>query len=147
MNDALILAIGVSPFFQPTVGRCYSALSFVFLTLFHLVFFQTLDGIHYYGSAAMMDLVIMAMISKQKSALSVNLQLMCVVSITLNAIGWSMYHFYMPPDLYNAAYTLFYLFCAYILFRDLKVKNARDRQLDSGNNDFPASIDEGTSLV
>ena len=111
------------------------------------MFFQTLDGIHYYGSAAVMDLVIMAMISKQKSALSVNLQLMCVVSIALNAIGWSMYHFYMPPDLYNAAYTLFYLFCAYILFRDLKVENARDRQLDSGSNDFPASIDEGDSLV
>lgn len=95
--------------------RFPAALVFAASLLIHDVFLSKLDGLFYYGSAALFDLIVITWLAnlRQTSRLTVNLLRLSLVSIVLNFSGWIMWIMYQLPALYNLSYIVLYL-CAII---------------------------------
>ena len=86
------------------------AFIFVGVTVCHELLFADLDGLAYYGSAALFDLAIIIITSAIRPVprLVVRLHRICIVSILLNLVGWTLWTLYYPPILYDAAFFLVY---------------------------------------
>ena len=97
-------------------GRRFpAALIFAASLLIHDVFLSELDGLLYYGSAALFDLMVITWLANLKgtSELTVNLLRISLASVVLNFTGWLMWVSYLEPSLYNISYVLLYS-CAII---------------------------------
>ena len=116
MNGILIYILVALSFFQPSRERLQAAFIFSFMTLMHDVVMGESTSFAYYGSAALADLFIIFGIRMmpKKCALGLHLQLISLVSIALNYMGFSLYHFYFDPDLYDLAYSLIYIYSAFV---------------------------------
>ena len=104
-------------FFQPTLNRSVVAGVFVFFIMSHEVLAYSLDGLIYYGSAALFDLFIITIITKVSTAsrLCFQLQLICLASIFINALGWVMWFTYQPLDLYNWCFVALNFYAVYCM--------------------------------
>ena len=90
--------------------RFPAALIFAASLLIHDRFLAELDGLLYYGSAAIFDLAVITWLAnlRQTCKLTVNLLRVSLVSIVLNFGGWLMWITYQPPALYNLSYIILY---------------------------------------
>jgi hypothetical protein len=108
---ALLAALVVAFVFQPNRVRLYVAGCFVGLAWAHELFLSELDGIAYYGSAALFDLgVIMATtFIRPIPQIVPRVHVVCIASIIMNSIGWVMWYCYLSPAFYDAAFVAIYL--------------------------------------
>lgn len=119
INAILIGLIVIAAIMQPTEERLYAALLFALLAAIHYVVMYEVDGIAYYGSAALLDIAViyftarLAIISKVIR----EIQNICLASIVLNAIGWAMWMLYLEPHAYDAMFIALYSWALIILTR------------------------------
>ncbi len=111
ITSALLIALLFCVIAQPTVVRGYVAILFVIVTMLHELVGVRLDGLAYYGSAALCDLAIIVLTSglRPVPAMVSRIHLICLASIIVNAVGWAMWAAYLPPTVYDAAFVLIYL--------------------------------------
>ncbi len=85
----------------------------------HYGFFNELDGLMYYGSAALFDLLAIILIVNLAipTVLAKQILYISIVSIVLNYIGWTLWLTYMPPTLYNWSFVVLNLFTIICLTR------------------------------
>lgn len=87
----------------------------------HDAFLSHLDGLSYYGSAALFDLLAIILMSgiRPVPVMVVRLQRICVASIALNAAGWVLWASYFPPLAYDLLFICVYLWALItLLLRD-----------------------------
>ena len=119
LTSFLLYAIAFSACFQPTAQRLYGALVFVSFTLLHEQLLSDLSGWAYYGSAALFDLVIITILSGIRPAVKMvyQLELISLLSILLNFIGWTTWYLYLPPIAYDVGFVLLYSWALYALIK------------------------------
>lgn len=104
---------------QPNAARLYAAFVFVGATLLHEFKFSDLDGIAYYGSAALLDLLVLILLSgiSPIPRLAVRLQIISLISIIANMAGWLIWFLYLPPTVYDFTFYLLYAWALVELIR------------------------------
>ncbi|MCK5018039.1 MAG: hypothetical protein KAS32_13365 [Candidatus Peribacteraceae bacterium] len=119
-------------------------LIFATVALMHDLYLSSLDGLFYYGSAAVFDFVVIILLSKLKPIMLVcDIQLISLISMILNAIGWAMWMFYLSPALYNGAFIGLYLCACFVIGRGTHagIYSVADRRAlfysDSGTCVYP----------
>ena len=102
-----------------------TALIFALFTLGHDMLMSGLDGLAYYGSAALFDLCVITCLAniRQSSRLTVSLLKVSLVSIVLNFIVWLMWITYLPPLLYNLSYGVLYSYVIITLIKNEGVEH------------------------
>lgn len=112
----LFYALTVVAFIQPNAPRFFAAVLFVSITLTHEIFLSHLDGLMYYGSAALLDLAIIVLTSgiNPVPRMVLSLHRVCIASIVLNLAGWVLWFFYFPPLLYDLAFVTLYAWALWI---------------------------------
>ena len=106
----LISCIAIIALFQPNAPRLFAAVCFAVITLCHEVYFGDLDGLQYYGSAALLDLAIIVITSgiNPVPKMVVTLHKICLVSIIANLMGWALWFFHLSPVAYEAVFVVIY---------------------------------------
>lgn len=106
----LLYALAVAALTQPTMPRLFAAVLFMAVVLLHEVLLSGLTGLQYYGSAALFDLLIIALTGgvRPVTALVLRLHMVCIASILINLMGWVLWFFYYPPLAYDAAFACLY---------------------------------------
>lgn len=122
MYDAityLLYSLVVVAFIQPNAPRFFAALAFVSITFLHEVFLSGCDGLAYYGSAALFDLLIIAVTSgiRPVPKMVLSLHRICLVSMLANFAGWVIWFAYLPPFVYDATFVAIYVWALMILIR------------------------------
>ncbi len=134
-------------FIQPTLSRSVIAGVFVFFIMSHeLVDYQISrmeeSGLDedvvahlYYISAALIDLLIISIITKISlaSKLCFQLQLICLASIFINALGWYMWFNEYSPALYNWCVVAINFYAVHCM----AAGGRRHGRLETDNNSFP----------
>ncbi len=119
--DIALIALSAAALAQPTSTRRLIGAAFLMITLVHEWKFSDLEGIQYFGSAALFDLAIIMLLSgiRPVPKLVLYLQGICVASILTNLMGWVAWVLYLELDVYNDAMGVLYL-CAIValLHRD-----------------------------
>lgn len=107
--NTLLVCIGLAPFLQPTVERFEAAFVFSFFIILHEMCFSSMDGLAYYGSAGLFDLMaITVLASMAYTDLGLGLQLISLASLAGNAVGWVQWTTYMPHEGYNSFFSMVY---------------------------------------
>ncbi len=116
---AVLVLIALASVVQPNAGRLLAACIFGSLTLIYGGISGGLVGSEYYIGAAMTDLAILILVSGiyPMPRLVQRIQSICVVSIALNFLGWSMWFFYLPPAAYDWAFIGLYIYAVYALVK------------------------------
>lgn len=111
----LLITMCIVALIQPNMSRLFGAVIFAGLTMVHDIFLSDLDGLAYYGSAALTDSAIIMLTSGifPIPVMVVRLHYICLISILVNAIGWVMWMAYLSPIVYNMTFMLIY-FCVII---------------------------------
>jgi len=106
----LIVLIVIAALFQDTPAKRLVATFLAALIVIHEVFFSDLSGFTYYLSAAILDLVFIAVVCRGKSVplLGLILANLSLMSIGINFIGWACFIAYLEPTVYNGATNLLY---------------------------------------
>ena len=119
MITYLLYGMAVAALVQPNAPRLFAALVFSSLILTHDGFLSDLDGLAYYGSAALFDLLAIILMSgiHPVPRLVVRLQLICLLSVCLNAIGWALWVTYLPPLIYDWAFLALYTWAVITLIQ------------------------------
>lgn len=119
INAALISVIAFCALFQPNAPRLFAAVAFAAITLCHHVFLSDLDGLYYYGSAALFDLAIIILTSGINPVpdMVLSLHRICFVSILANLAGWILWACYLPPLAYNISFGVIYLWAVITLIK------------------------------
>lgn len=106
----LIYAHIVVAFIQPSAPRLYAAVLFTAVILLHEFLLSDLEGLQYYGSAALFDLLIIGLTSgiNPVPRMVLSLHRTCIASILVNSVGWVLWFFYFPPLAYDATFVLLY---------------------------------------
>jgi len=119
ITSVLLMMIAASCLIQPNAPRLFAAAVFAGLTLTHEFSLSHLEGLEYYGSAALVDLGIMIAMSgiSPTPAMVINLQRICIASIVTNFLGWVMWLTYLPPIAYNYAYVFIYIVAFAVLIK------------------------------
>lgn len=119
----LINALAIGILFQQNAPRLYAALVFSSIIYAHEYFMSSADGLLYYGSAALFDLiavVILGMINPLPKMV-LRLQVICMLFIFVNFAGWLLWFTYKPPFYYDlACAVLFAATLVALLLRDKK---------------------------
>ena len=119
MITILIYSLFVIACFQPNKLRFAAAVIFAGVTVSHELLFSSLDGLAYYGSAALLDLLIIILISRLEPVTNTVLMLnkICLMSILANLTGWTMWFFYYPPTIYDVFYIFIYAWALFVLIK------------------------------
>lgn len=137
ITTVLIYAIAFVALLQPNAPRLYASMVFVIFTVGHEWAFSDLDGLAYYGTAAIFDflIILITWAIRPIPKLVINIHKICILSIIANAFGWVMWVLYLPPTAYNVAYTFIY---AAALLAMIKKDGSDDRgfTLDSWRSCF-----------
>ena len=109
---------------QPNVQRIVAAAIFFSVTMLHDTYLSHHDGLAYYSSAAILDLVLLAMLGFLKPATKtiVQLQTVCILSIMANFAGWVLWMLYLSPIYYNGMFVCIYTLALFVLLE----KEGRD---------------------
>lgn len=87
----------------------YACACFATLTKAHDVFLGSLTGFAYFASAALTDLMILALLRKDEATqIAVDLAVVCTASLLGNMIGYAIWYAYLPPDAYYYYYVGLY---------------------------------------
>ena len=142
----LFYALFIAAFIQPNAPRLFAAVSFVMITLLHESLLSELDGLQYYGSAALFDLGVIIITSgiNPVPKMVLSLHRLCIASIVANLFGWLLWFFYSPPFLYDAAFVGIYIWALYILV-ERDALNVGDYSLDSWASCFRFNRDTWAS--
>lgn len=118
--------------FQRSKYRVLPAAVLALTEVIHYWLFDSADGLLYYGSDAMLDLLAIMIIAKLAipTALAMQVMFICVASIVLNYAGFAVWMAYMPPDIYNWGFVVLNL-CTIICL--LKREPGHGRQ-DAGDS-------------
>ena len=110
---------------QSRANRRVACSLFILPTLFHELLLKQLDGLAYYLTAASLDVLIIVLLSKiaRVDALILRLQIVCILSITINAVGYVIWFFYYPPIFYNLASCSLFLLALIVMSLDDVGKN------------------------
>ena len=119
MITLLLIVICLAVLTQPNANRLFAALVFAGLTLAHDLYLSDLDGLAYYGSAALMDLAIIILTSGiyPVPAMVVRLHQICLFSIIANCAGWVMWQAYLPPTVYDAMFVFIYIWAVIAMIK------------------------------
>ncbi len=101
----LLIALIVNVVFREgyRVLICFVA---VFATVFHLVFFNDAESFQYYGTASIASLAtILAISIFSNSPLGTDIQVISLLGIFVNMLGFYHYWAGLPPELYNGLMT------------------------------------------
>lgn len=114
-----ILIFGILSLMQKTPARRFVGYVIVITEVLHYVLFNELEGLIYYGSAALFDLLAIILIVNLAipSALAKQMLYISGVSIVFNYIGWSLWLTYMPPTIYNWSFIVLNLFTIICLIK------------------------------
>lgn len=131
--DILLWSLVAAVLLQPTEARVYAAALFAGPAVLHSLFLGHLDGLAYYGSAAVVDLAVLWAVGRiaLPSATTIAIQRICLASIVLNAMGWGLWAAYLPPTVYNAAFVMLYTLALIILLQKDRAdvgRNSVDRE-------------------
>jgi len=126
-----IFIFGILSLMQKTPARRFVGYVIVITEVLHYVLFNELDGLMYYGSAALFDLLAIILIVNLAipSALAKQMLYISGVSIVFNYIGWSLWLTYMPPTIYNWSFIVLNL-CTIICL----IKREPGHGRHTGNN-------------
>ncbi len=115
----LMFALVAVAFIQPNAPRLFAAVVFVGVVSLHEALLSHLDGLQYYGSAALFDLLIIVLTSgiNPVPRMVLSLHRLCIVSILLNMAGWVLWFFYFPPLAYDLAFVAVYAWALLILIK------------------------------
>jgi len=124
-----VFALLVGAIMQSRANRRVACSLFILPTLFHELLLKHLDGLAYYLSAASLDVLIIVLLSKiaRVDALILRLQIVCTLSITINAVGFVIWFFYYPPTFYNLASCLVFALALIVMSLNDVGKNTLDR--------------------
>lgn len=91
----------------------------------HKVLCDGLDGVWYYLSAGVFDVLVIGIIAVfiRPSTMAKSILWICMASLLLNFYGWLIWFLYLSPETYNMAFTI--LYCLAILFL-LRKDSAKD---------------------
>jgi len=100
----------------------------------HYGFFNELDGLMYYGSAALFDLLAIILIVNLAipTVLAKQMLFISAISIAFNYIGWTLWLTYMPPTIYNWSFIVLNL-CTIICLIKREPGHGRHTGDNSGN--------------
>lgn len=115
----LFYALMAVAFIQPNAPRLFAAALFVSITLTHELFLSDLDGLMYYGSAALFDLAIIVLTSgiNPVPRMVLSLHRVCIASIIINLVGWALWFFYFPPLFYDLSFVALYAWALWVFIR------------------------------
>lgn len=115
----LMYALIVVAVFQPNAPRLFAAVLFVSIISLHELLLSDLDGLQYYGSAALFDLLIIVLTSgiNPVPQMVLSLHRICFVSILANMAGWVIWFFYFPPLIYDLAFVAINVWTLIIFIR------------------------------
>ena len=118
-----ILMIGTL-FFQPSQSRLYTGAVFAAVLLIHEVLFSASVGLMYHGSASLFYVLIIILTSAAApvTRLVLDIHKICLASIIINALGWTLWFFYFPPVAYDIAYIGLHCWAIYALMQRTKRK-------------------------
>jgi uncharacterized membrane protein YjdF len=148
VTTVLIVILVLVSLMQPNRARLYAALCFSGLTALHDIAFSSLNGVGYYGSAALLDLAIILITSgiNPVPRVVILLHFICMASILINFLGWTLWFFYLPPTAYNIVFILLYVTAIGVLLgRD--GSDVGDRELDSWQSCFRFSRDTWANYI
>ena len=108
--SALCWAIIWAAFKQPNATRQQTALCFVLPLIVSELFYTYFVGEIYYFWSSLIAILISFLLRfmSAPTRLSLNLQLICMASIILNAFGWALYRLKFQPDIYNDSFIIVY---------------------------------------
>lgn len=142
MNDFLIIVLLGAAFLQKTDERLWPALIFAGVAAGHGAIFGGFNGLAYFGSAALCDLIVVFAIARLKapSWLGRELQRISLVSVLFNWAGWVAWMLYWPSDGYVIAFAILYGYTILTLFRKGRSDGARDRKMDHRHGDLHCGL-------
>ena len=93
-----------------------------FLLVSTSVLFQqacgNLDGHWYFFLAALCDFTVVSLVHRFGTSLkSLNIMMICLLSIGLNLFGWLIWFFYQPLNVYTGSFQLLYALATFIILR------------------------------
>lgn len=117
MLSILLIAIVVASMCQPNPHRCLVALSFSLPCAVLDFFNYGLIGTSYYLAAGLCCTLIILLTGMIRpiTKLIIQLQLICLVALGVNAAGWLAYMAYASPVFYNYAMIGLYVWAIYAL--------------------------------
>ena len=119
----LINALIVGILFQQNAQRFYAACVFSGITYAHELLMSNADGLMYYASAALFDLLIVIVLGMiaPLPKMVLRLQIISFGFVLVNFLGWIMWYAYQPAVLYDCLCAiLFSLSFITLLLRDKK---------------------------
>ena len=133
MIHAILLAYFALAFYEKRKGNRLAIVLFGSVSALHGLFFGELDGLPYYGSAALASVVSASLLYVfcPASRLSKALIFLCVLSVIFNTCGFVLWVTYREPALYNAAMLLLYGLALLVMF-SADNKNERRRTHSGG---------------
>jgi len=98
-----LFAFAAMCFLQGMPSRRFVAYVIAITELFHYLLFNDTEGLLYYGSAALFDLLAIMMIAHLAIPTNLAKQVLfiCSASIVMNYMGFVLWIAYMSPALYN----------------------------------------------
>ncbi len=115
----VLVAIVLAAIFQPNAPRLFAAVVLAGSLWLHELALSDLDGLAYYGSDALCNLGVIILISgiNPIPALVIRIQIICLLSIILNFLGWVAWYAYLHPLPYNVVFLLLYTWTLIALIR------------------------------
>ena len=145
LSAGLLLAALAVNVFRELGYRVLICFVVIFSTAFHTAFFDNAVSFNYYGTAAIANLCVILFLSLfSKSPLSTAIQVISLIGIVFNFIGYGMYEAGLAPNHYNAAMLMLML----AEFYRLMVRTPNDRVHDvceDGRLHHGISIDDSFS--
>lgn len=119
LMEVIRIALVVAVLFQPNAPRLFAAFVFVGANVFHYIYLSELDGMLYYGIAALVDLAMVILTSgiRPIPRMVLTLHKIALVSIAANMYGFILWFNYLPPTTYDSAFILIYLWLLLTLIR------------------------------
>jgi len=113
----LLWLIAIAVLFQPNAPRLFGAFVFVAVTLSHEFLISDVDGLAYYGSAALFDMGIIMLVSgiNPVPRMVTDLQGICMASVFINGIGYFIWLAELPPIIYDTSFMVLYTWTLLIL--------------------------------
>lgn len=130
-----IFIFGILSLLQKSPARRFVGYVIVITEALHYVFFNELDGLIYYGSAALFDLLAIILIVNLAipSSLAKQMIYISLVSIIFNYIGWGLWLTYMAPTLYNLGFVVLNL-CTIVFLIKKEPGHGRHEGDNSGDS-------------
>ena len=130
----ILFAFAVMCFFQGMPSRRFVAYIIAITELLHYLLFNDSEGLLYYGSAALFDLLAIMMIAHLAIPTSLAKQVLfiCSASIVMNYAGFVLWISYLSPSLYNWGFVVLNL-CTIICL--IKREPGHGRQATDNSSD------------